>query len=108
MVDGVPIIDFFDKVYGLIDDSMSKTLVMKLLGRKIRYNPCGTKCVHFGSHPNDFNSWISIMTTTWQNLSQSQIIAVCFQRDPGLLMASTSRYNHARHSSCLFKLFQIM
>lgn len=38
VVDGVPMIDFLKRVYGLIDDSMAKTLVVKLLGRKIGYN----------------------------------------------------------------------
>lgn len=37
VVDGVPSIEFSDRVYGLIDDSMSKTLIVKLLGRKIGY-----------------------------------------------------------------------
>lgn len=38
VVDGVPTLDFSDKVYDLIDESMSKTLVIKLLGKKIGYN----------------------------------------------------------------------
>lgn len=45
IVEGVPTIDFSDRVYGLIDNSMSKTLVVKLLGRRIGYNLYGTKCV---------------------------------------------------------------
>lgn len=36
--DGVPSVDFSDRVYGLIERSMLKTLVVKLLGRKIAYN----------------------------------------------------------------------
>lgn len=36
--DGVPSIEFSNRVYGLIERSMSKTLVVKLLGRKIGYN----------------------------------------------------------------------
>ncbi|MFQ6636834.1 hypothetical protein Gotur_014203 [Gossypium turneri] len=38
IVDRVPSIEFSDRVYGLIEESMSKTLVIKLLGRKIGYN----------------------------------------------------------------------
>lgn len=33
--EGVPSIDFSDRIYGLIDESMSQTLVVKLLGHKI-------------------------------------------------------------------------
>lgn len=35
--DGVPSIDFSERIYGLIDESMSRTLVVKLFGRKIGY-----------------------------------------------------------------------
>lgn len=38
VVDSVPTIDFSDRLYELIDESMSRTLVVKLLGRKIGYN----------------------------------------------------------------------
>ncbi|MBA0743514.1 hypothetical protein Gogos_006181, partial [Gossypium gossypioides] len=38
IVDRVHSIEFSNRVYGLIEESMSKTLVIKLLGRKIRYN----------------------------------------------------------------------
>lgn len=36
--DEVPTTDFSDRVYGLIERSMAKTLIIKLLGRKIGYN----------------------------------------------------------------------
>lgn len=38
IMDGVPTIDFSERVYGLIDQIMSKTLIVKLLGRTIGYN----------------------------------------------------------------------
>lgn len=38
IVDGVPTIDFLDKIYELIDERMSKMLIVKLLGRRINYN----------------------------------------------------------------------
>lgn len=38
VVDGVPTIDFSERMYGLIDDSMTRTLIVKLLGRRISYN----------------------------------------------------------------------
>lgn len=41
--DGVLSIDFSEKVYGLIEQSMSKTLVVKLLGRNISYNTLWNK-----------------------------------------------------------------
>lgn len=43
IVDRVPTIDFSDRVYGLIDESMSKTLVVKLLRRRIGYNALWNK-----------------------------------------------------------------
>ncbi|MBA0666611.1 hypothetical protein Goklo_003006 [Gossypium klotzschianum] len=43
VVDGVPSIEFSDRVYGLAKKSMSKTLVVKLLGRKIGYNALWNK-----------------------------------------------------------------
>lgn len=43
VVDGVPTINFSNRLYGLIDDSMAKTLVVKLLGRKIGYNALWNK-----------------------------------------------------------------
>lgn len=36
--DGVPSIDFSDSVYALIEQSMLKMLIVKLLGRKMEYN----------------------------------------------------------------------
>lgn len=41
--DGISSIDFFERVFGLIDDSMSKTLIVKLLGRRIGYNALWNK-----------------------------------------------------------------
>ncbi|MBA0798724.1 hypothetical protein Gohar_009284 [Gossypium harknessii] len=41
--DGVPSIEFFDRFYALIEKSMSKTLMIKLLGRKIGYNALWNK-----------------------------------------------------------------
>lgn len=41
--DGIPTIDFSNRVYGMIDESMSKTPVVKLLGRKIGYNALWNK-----------------------------------------------------------------
>lgn len=38
VMDGVLTIDFSSKIFNRIDNSMSKTLVVKLLGRKIGYN----------------------------------------------------------------------
>lgn len=29
---------FSDRIYGLVDESMSKTLIVKLLGKRINYN----------------------------------------------------------------------
>lgn len=43
MVDGVLTIDFSNRVYGLIDESMSKTLVVKLLGKKFGCNALWNK-----------------------------------------------------------------
>lgn len=43
VIDGVPSIDFLDRFYGLIDESMSRTLVVKLLGKKIGYNALWNK-----------------------------------------------------------------
>lgn len=43
IVDGVPTIDFSNRNYGLIDDRMSKTLIVKLLGRRIGYNALWNK-----------------------------------------------------------------
>ncbi|MBA0842579.1 hypothetical protein Goarm_002399, partial [Gossypium armourianum] len=43
VVDGVPSIEFSDRVYGLAKKSMSKTLVVQLLGRKIGYNALWNK-----------------------------------------------------------------
>lgn len=38
VIDCVPTIDFSDRLYGLIDESMSLTLIVKLLGQRISYN----------------------------------------------------------------------
>lgn len=43
IVDGVPTIDFFERVYDLLDASMSKTLIIKLLGRRMGYNALWNK-----------------------------------------------------------------
>lgn len=43
MEDGVPAIDFSERIYGLIDESMSQTLVVKLLGCKIGYTTLWNK-----------------------------------------------------------------
>lgn len=43
VADGVPTIDFSERIYGFIDESMSKTLIVKLLGRKIEYNALWNK-----------------------------------------------------------------
>lgn len=43
ITDGVPSIDFSDRVYALIDESMSKTSIVKLLGRRIDYNALWNK-----------------------------------------------------------------
>lgn len=46
VIDGVPTIDFSERVFDLIDESMSKTLIVKLLGRRISYNALWNKvCV---------------------------------------------------------------
>lgn len=43
VVDGVLSIDSSDRVYALIEESMSTTLVVKLLGRTIGYNALWNK-----------------------------------------------------------------
>lgn len=43
ITDGVPSINFSERVYALIGESMSKTLIIKLLGRKINYNALWNK-----------------------------------------------------------------
>lgn len=43
IVKGVPTIDFSDRVYGLIDESMSLTFMVKLLGWRISYNALWNK-----------------------------------------------------------------
>lgn len=43
VVDGVPTIEFSNRVYALIEESMSTTLVVKLLGRRVRYNALWNK-----------------------------------------------------------------
>lgn len=43
VLDGIPTIDFSEWVYNLIDESMSKTLMIKLLGRKIGFNALWSK-----------------------------------------------------------------
>lgn len=43
VVDGVPSIELSDKVYALIEQSMSKTLIVKLLGQKISYSALWNK-----------------------------------------------------------------
>ncbi|MBA0561183.1 hypothetical protein Golob_018032 [Gossypium lobatum] len=43
IIDGVPSIDFFDRIYSIIEESMLKTVVIKLLERKIGYNALWNK-----------------------------------------------------------------
>ncbi|MBA0572262.1 hypothetical protein Golob_002616 [Gossypium lobatum] len=43
VIDGVPSIDFSDRVYSIIEESMSKLVFVKLLGRKIGYNASWNK-----------------------------------------------------------------
>lgn len=54
VIDGIPTVDFSDKVYGLIDESMSRTLVVKLLGRKIGYNALWNKVCSLWKPSNRF------------------------------------------------------
>ncbi|KAA3467737.1 leucine-rich repeat receptor-like protein kinase PEPR2 [Gossypium australe] len=43
IIDGVPSIDFSKRVHSLIEKNMSKTIVVKLFGRKICYNALWNK-----------------------------------------------------------------
>lgn len=43
IVEGVPTMDFLERLHALIDDSMATTLVVKLLGKKIGYTALWNK-----------------------------------------------------------------
>lgn len=43
LIDGILSLDFSERVYLLIEDRMSKPIVLKLLGRKIGYNTLWNK-----------------------------------------------------------------
>ncbi|PPS17147.1 hypothetical protein GOBAR_AA03431 [Gossypium barbadense] len=47
VVDGVPFIEFLNRINTLIEESMSTTVVVKLVGRRIGYNALWNKCGRF-------------------------------------------------------------
>ncbi|KAK5838190.1 hypothetical protein PVK06_006917 [Gossypium arboreum] len=49
VVDGVPSIHFYDKVYGLIEKSMARSMIIKLLGRERVSMLYSIKSIHCGS-----------------------------------------------------------
>ncbi|MBA0586111.1 hypothetical protein Gorai_016864, partial [Gossypium raimondii] len=71
IIDSVPSIDFFDRVFSLIQKIMENTLVVKFLGRKIGYNalwnkylmvqPWSPQFTPLEPFPHNFVAWMRIL-----------------------------------------------
>ncbi|PPD99458.1 hypothetical protein GOBAR_DD03534 [Gossypium barbadense] len=60
VIDGVPSIDFSDRAYSIIEESMSKLVFIKLSGRKIGYNASWNKLMDIKNDyfPAKFESYL--------------------------------------------------
>ncbi|PPR85800.1 hypothetical protein GOBAR_AA34891 [Gossypium barbadense] len=57
MVDGMPTLDFSERLYSLIEKSMSSTIVLKLLGKRIGVNTLWSK-----EFPENVVTWIHVLS----------------------------------------------
>lgn len=108
LVDGVPTLDLCERLYVLIDHSMSKTLVVKLLGRKIRFNALWNK-VYAMWKPTMRFQLMDIDNDYYLEKFKSKLdYSGVLSKGPWVIYGYYPQFNRGRCNFRLWKLFHKM